>query len=288
MSTDAPEWVLRHAPDPLLDGLAFLVYSNLFVATAATCVALTTTLLADLQPEPLPLFIVFGAAMFVYSVDRVADVESDERTAPRRASFLRSRGWLWLALGIGLYLAGVGTAAVLSVPYAELLAIPVGVVFAYSLAGAKRLLLLKNLLVGLSWALIPLGVGVYYGALRSAEVLSLAGVVFATVTAAAALFDVRDLQSDRVEGVRTVPLVVGPRRTRIGAAVTTVGVAVCVVAAVGLDVLPASFLLLLAYLGYVLAYVPFATPERGSLFYGFVIDGEHVFLAAVVVAAELL
>ena len=50
--------------------------------------------------------------------------------------------------------------------------------------------------------------------------------------------------------------------------------------------LPRRFLVLLAFNTYVGCYVPLATRDRGALFYGFVIDGEHVFLVALVIALD--
>jgi hypothetical protein len=65
-----------------------------------------------------------------------------------------------------------------------------------------------------------------------------------------------------------------------------VGIAVVGIVAVG--VVSRRFLVLLGFLAYVAAYTPFATEDRGPLFYGFVIDGEHIFLTLLVIAMEAL
>jgi 4-hydroxybenzoate polyprenyltransferase len=61
-----------------------------------------------------------------------------------------------------------------------------------------------------------------------------------------------------------------------------------VVALVAAGVLSPEYLVVLAVQFYVGAYIPFATPGCTPLFYGFVVDGEHVFLAALVALLELL
>lgn len=270
-----------------LEGILLaLVHSNLLIALAATSWVVTTSLLIDRPLDPVPIFIVFAATLFVYSLNRITDIEEDIRNVPGRAAFTRRYGRLWLALGIVLYLTAVAIAVVLSLPRAEFLALPLVVALLYSTAGLKRLLLVKNLLVGVSWGVIPLGVGVYFGALGSIEIRFLFGYVAAMLTIAAVVFDLKDIEGDRAEGIRTVPNQFGPRRTRRWSAVAAAAVAAVVVFAVYVGVLSSTFLVLLTLNGYVLAYSLVASPDYGPLFYGFVVDGEHVFLAAIVLAFE--
>jgi 4-hydroxybenzoate polyprenyltransferase len=267
-------------------GLRFLVHSNLFISLATVSVALTTVLLADLPLEPLPLFIVFAATMFVYTVNRFTDLEEDERNVPRRAAFTKRYGQLWLAVGVGLYVAAIAIAVALGVSGAVYMLLPLVVVFLYSVGGVKGVFLVKNLVVGFAWGAIPLGVGYYYDQLYSPGILFLFAYVTIMLTIAAVIFDVKDIEGDRAEGIPTVPNLFGPRWTRIPSLVATVAVAAGVVALVGSGMLPRRFLVVLAMNAYVVAYIPFATPDRGPLYYGFVVDGEHVFLAAVVIVLE--
>lgn len=285
MSNSALVRRIRRALDPLVAVIAVLVHSNVFIALSATSVAVTTMVLADLPIDLLALFIVFAVTLFVYSLDRVIDLDTDARNVPKRAAFVRRYGTIVLALGIGLYLIAIGVAIAWDLPRAEFLALPLIVVALY-VAGGKQILLVKNLLVGLAWGIIPLGVGVYYGALWTVEILFLFAFVSVMLTVAAAIFDVKDIEGDRATGVRTIPVVYSSRATRVGAAAVTLVVATVVVGLVAAGVLDRGFLTLLGFLGYVLAYVPFATPDRGGLFYGFVVDGEHVFLAVLVLVTQ--
>ena len=268
--------------------LEFLVHSNVFISVAATSVALSTMLLVGLAPDPLALFIVFAATLFVYSLNRITDIEEDRENVPGRADFTERYGRILLAVGVALYLLAVGGAVVLGLPGAPFLALPAVAAALYSLFHVKRILLVKNLIVGVSWGVIPLGVGVYYGTGPRAGIVVLSALFTIMLTVAAAVFDVKDIEGDREEGIRTAPIVFGVRATRIGALVVTVAVAIGIVALVRSGVLARRFLVLLGFLAYVAAYTPFATRDRGPLFYGFVIDGEHVFLAALVVAMEAL
>jgi 4-hydroxybenzoate polyprenyltransferase len=273
---------------PLVAALAFLVHSNLFISAAATGVALSTMLLAGLSPDPIALFIVFAATLFVYSLNRITDLDEDRTNVPNRADFTERYGRPILVAGVTLYLAAIGAAFALGLPGAPFLVLPAAAAALYSLFRVKRLLLVKNLIVGISWGIIPLGVAVYYGIGLTPEIAVLSAFFTVMLTVAAAVFDIKDIEGDRAEGIRTVPIAFGLRKTRLGALAVTAIVAVCVGVLVAVGVVPRRFLVLLAFLGYVAAYVPFATQDRGSLFYGFVIDGEHVFLAALVIAMQLV
>lgn len=263
-----------------------LVYSNVFISLATTSVAVTTILLADQPLEAFPLIVVFAATMFVYTVNRFTDLAEDERNVPGRASFTRRYGLGWLVAGVGIYGLVVAIAVALGQPGAIYLLAPLVAAILYSVVGIKRILLVKNLFVGAAWACIPLGVGYYYGILQTPEILVLAGYVGAMITVAAAVFDVKDIEGDRREDISTVPILLGPRRTRLGAQVANVLIAGALCAVVVVGVVPATFLAVVAMNGYVAAYIPFAHPDHGPLFYGFVVDGEHVFLAAVVLVLE--
>jgi len=268
--------------------LRFLVHSNLFISLSTVSVVVTTVRLAELPLEPLPLFIVFAVTMFVYTVNRFTDLEEDEQNVPRRAAFTKRYGRLWLAAGVALYVAAIAIAVALGLPGAIYMFLPLAVVLLYSVGGVKQVFLVKNLVVGFAWGAIPLGVGYYYDRLASVEILFLFAYVTVMITIAAVIFDVKDIEGDRAENIPTVPNLFGPRATRLASLVATVAVAAAVVALVASGVVPAEFLVVLAMNAYVCAYIPFATPDRGPLYYGFVVDGEHVFLAAVVLVLEWL
>ncbi|WP_247728516.1 UbiA family prenyltransferase [Halovivax limisalsi] len=263
-----------------------LVHSNVFISLAATSWVVTTIVLADLPVDPLPLCIVFAVTLFVYSLNRFTDIDEDEFNVPGRATFTKQYGRATVLVGLLGYLLVVAVGIYRDIPRVELLLAPLVVISLYSIVGLKRLLLVKNLLVGLAWAGIPLGVGVYYGVARTTEILVLTGYVLAMLTIAAVIFDLKDIVGDRREGIRTIPRVVGTRWTRLGCAAATICVGLALVLVVAIGLVGPRYLVLLALSGYVLAYSLLADPDATPLFYGFVVDGEHVFLAAIVVALE--
>ena len=263
------------------------VHTNLVVSLAATSVAVTTAVLVDAPLDPLALLVVFAATMFVYTADRVADVDADAANLPGRAAFARRYGRPLLAASTVLYAVAVALAATRGVRYAEFLALPVVAVAVYSGLRAKRVFLAKNLLVGAAWAAVPLGVGAHARRLGDPQVWLLASWVGAVITVAAVVFDVKDVPGDRAAGIDTIPVRCGPATARRVATVANAVLAATVLALVATGVVPSCFLVLLALHAYVAAYVPFATPDRSALFYGLVVDGEHVVLVLVVLGLRV-
>lgn len=273
-------------PSFLAASLRALVHSNVFISLSATSVALSTVLLAGLAVDPIPLFIVFAVTMFVYSYNRIADFAEDKQNIPGRASFIGRYGKALLAVGIVLYVLATVLAVLEGIPGAPAMGIPLAVAVLYSVVGLKKVLLVKNVLVGVSWGLIPLGIGVYYGVLWTTDVLFLAVFFGAMLTIAAAVFDIKDIEGDSAAGISTFPVRYSPAFTRRLAIGATAGVSLVVVGLVLAGVLDVMYTLLLVFTGYVIGYSLVATPERGPLFYGFVIDGEHIVLALLLLASE--
>lgn len=244
-------------------------------------------LLAGLPPAPLPPGTVFAVTLFVYSFNRLADRSEDTQNLPGRAAFVTAYGDLLLAVGTVLYLAAFAAALARQTPGTPALAVPAVVAVLYSVVGVKRILLVKNLLVGFSWGLIPLGVGVYYDVPWSVDVLFMFAFITVMVTIAAAVFDIKDIEGDRAEGIRTVPLVLGVDRTRRLAATMSAVVGLGVGGLLLAGILPARYAVLLGFVAYVAGYSLLARRDRTPLFYGFVIDVEHGLLALVLLTIEL-
>lgn len=265
-----------------LRAVLYLVHSNVFISFATTSIALSTILLTGLPIEYIPLFIVFAATLFVYNLNRFTDRVEDARNNPERAEFFSAYGRYWLLIGVVVYVASIGIGIWLSLPMVEFLLLPLVVGFVYSVFRAKELLLIKNLLVGVSWGIIPLGVGAYYGALCRVEIVFFAGYIASMIFIAAVIFDIKDITGDKKAGVRTIPILIGPARTRQLALVSTFLVAGIVLLLVAFSVIPLHNLVVLAVNGYVASYIPFAKESHGPLFYGFIVDGEHIFLGILV------
>lgn len=263
-----------------------LVHSNLAIAASAAGVALTTVVLTGLPREPLPVLFVFVAAWFTYTTNRFTDRIEDARNLPERAQFIRRYGKPLLVTAGVAYAAFVGLTAYFAPRMLPFLALPVIGILAYARHAIKRHAAIKNGAVGAIWAAIPVGLGVYYGAGLDSTLGLIALVIFWHIVLAAALFDIKDVAGDEAIGSRTLPIVLSPDTTR---QIVMVGsLFLLMVIGVGTVALGHHLAVLGVYPLHLVVFAPQATEDRGALFYGLVIDGEHLIVAALAIVVVVM
>ena len=201
-----------------------LLYSSVYLAVIAMAEVVLVTELLGLPLTPAP--IVAGLLTFaVYGNDRLADLETDAKTAPARTAFVRRYQdgfYVLAAIAYGLAVA----LSVLGGPLSFGLSLLPGafwVLYACdwmpSLPGGtqrlKDIFLLNSTLVAVAWALVIVFLPLTY---VGAPVSPTVGVVFLFFVLATfvntEIPNVRDKEGDSEIGVRTLPVVVGVRRTK--------------------------------------------------------------------------
>ena len=251
-----------------------LVHANVIISFAATGVGVTSVVVLDLPLELLPLGFVFSATLLAYTLNRRWDREEDAANLPGRTAFFATYGSRIMVLAGLAYVAVAAAIGVFRPRVLPVALAPIVAVWVYSAVGFKRIFLLKNVFVGLVWATIPVALAMYYGHGFSRAAVLLAAVIAVSLTVAAALFDIKDINGDRAAGITTLPTAVGPRRTR---QIASIGLLVMLpIIATGVLVETRRFAILSIYVIYLAPCIPFATTDRGPLFYGLVVDGEHI------------
>jgi len=109
---------------------------------------------------------------------------------------------------------------------------------------------------------------VYYDVPWSVDILFMFAFITMMVTIAAAVFDIKDIEGDRAEGIRTVPLVLGVDRTRRLAAAASAVVGLGVGGLLLAGILSARYAVLLGFVAYVAGYSFLARRDRTPLFTG--------------------
>ena len=110
---------------------------------------------------------------------------------------------------------GYALAATVSLIFFLALLVPLALSLLYSV-GSKRLIgligtrnlkqkvLLKNVSISFGWSLIPILVGFYFGAF-DVPLLLLGPFIFLRLMTNTIIFDIRDTEGDRENGVKTLP-----------------------------------------------------------------------------------
>jgi 4-hydroxybenzoate polyprenyltransferase len=280
--------------------MRLLIYSNLYIALAATLLAQSSYWLIGVEARWDTLSVlVFSATLLVYNLDRLVSAsEEDQVQGTERHRWIHRRSkMLWGLAGAGALGSVVSLVLVKPVLWKAL--IPLGVVsLAYSLPilvggeGRKRLKELPGLkifVIAMVWtAVTVLLPALNAGAdILSPDVLLLSGERFLYIFAITLPFDVRDIRRDEASGITTLPMLLGVKRTRdLSLALMGVFAGIC---AVHYGLSPGDFGVSMAVFAALTAcLLGFSRPQRGELYYVGLLDGTMFLYVGAVVLPHLL
>lgn len=207
--------------------MRFLIYSNLYIAVAATLLTQASYWLLGVDPRWDALSVlVFSATLLVYNLDRLVSASEEDKVAgSERHVWIRDHAnMLWGLAGLG----AIGCVVSLFLLDRSLWTVLIGLgvlSFAYSLpvvaggAGRKRLKEvpgLKIFVISLVWAAVTALLPALNAGLPvlGADVVALTGERFIYIFAITLPFDVRDIVRDDASSITTIPMVLGVGRTR--------------------------------------------------------------------------
>lgn len=199
---------------------SFMSVSSLFIGLTGFFQTMGGCILLATDPSISSCTSVFLMAFSVYSLNKLTDIKEDAVNTPERLRFLKGRERLVLAYSLGAYLLS-GIIAFFDNPWGiPIILIPIAANAVYGsklIPGIPRLKdipVVKNLFVALSWALVC----VLLPAIHMSETayIPVALIIYFMVVkdfVNTTLFDVRDIKGDKENGIRTIPVLLGQKRT---------------------------------------------------------------------------
>ncbi len=207
--------------------LRFFLQSNLYVAGGAGCLSYAAAVLQGIKPKLADFFITFFYVFAMHVLNRYADKASRFNYPSRAALYERYRFGFFLAS-----LSGVSAALIIanaqskSVFFALLAMTGLGLLYSVRIFPESWLRVVrvaklqdipasKTIFVAGGWSVVA----TLLPALREGNNLNFKAffafaAVFALVFLRSALFDIVDIQGDRLVGEETLPIVIGEKRTR--------------------------------------------------------------------------
>jgi 4-hydroxybenzoate polyprenyltransferase len=198
----------------------FLMVSSLIIATTGFFETYIGYLLLDVRPNVMVCFAVFLMTFSIYSLDKITDSNEDSINMPERQRFLPGRKRYILYYSLAAY-ALSALITLLDKPLAlPIIFIPLAANAVYGsriIPDAPRLKdvpVVKNLVVAISWALVTTLLPAMNMAEKSSLVIaSVFYFMLAKVFINAVLYDIRDIKGDKEMGIRTMPVLLGSRKT---------------------------------------------------------------------------
>ncbi|KLK88046.1 hypothetical protein SZ63_02955 [Methanoculleus sediminis] len=246
-------------------------------------------LLHGLPFDPVAAAILMLVVFAVYNLNRKTDEDEDAINHTERYAFTKEYEVVLFRSAVGAYvialclsgIQGLGSLFVTTVPLVA------GIVYSVPLFPArfgfrrlKEVPLMKSLVVALSWAFPPALLPVCHAGLPASAATGIVGIFFFfLVFINTVVFDIRDVEGDLASGVKTLPTIIGPKRTLLLLTAINVTVGGVLVLAAGL--LPGfhPVLLLAAGIGYVQGYLLcFHQLVKEKLLFELLADGQFILL----------
>jgi 4-hydroxybenzoate polyprenyltransferase len=197
-----------------------LAYANIIISLGPVAFVYLITRLLQLPSEPLMFIIAFLIAFFVYSFNRLTDIKEDIINNPERAEFFKKRAYLFISIGIIALILALFLAILKSLLVFTIVLLPAIFVTIYSIKWIpqkqkrlKEIFLIKNILVSLGWFLISLFVAAYVN-IFSIGILIIGLFIFLRIFIGCIMFDVRDIEGDKIHRIYTIPIKFGIKKTR--------------------------------------------------------------------------
>jgi len=275
--------------------MEYLVYSSVYLSFAAGAMVLISSILHQVTFS----FIVSGLGMLItysiYNLNRKTDESEDAINHSHRYAFTKKYEKILYLSGIGAYLLALVLSGFYGISVILVSAIPLLLGLIYSMPilpkkfryrRLKEIPVVKSLLVAIAWALPPALLPIYVsGATPSLVTLAVILFFFSLVFINTVLFDIRDMEGDRANCVRTIPVLLGIPRTKTLLTWVNIIFGISVLSLLLIShISPIYICLIVTGMIYAQAYIlQFHTVSTGNLRCDVIADGQFIVLGLLMI-----
>lgn len=200
--------------------LKFLISSSIFLSINGALKVLFAQLLYNIFA--IDIIIASSFAVYsIYSLNKLTDIKEDMINSPDRVKIIEKRKNIFTTSVVISFFIAIVLGLLRSFSCVMILFFPLfcGVLYSIRFPGMPRLKDItgvKNIIIALSWgvgsSMLPVIVMEEIPYMRTMLLLYFFSVKSFINSL---LFDLRDIEGDRISGVRTIPVVIGRRKTEI-------------------------------------------------------------------------
>ncbi|MHC1576281.1 MAG: UbiA family prenyltransferase [Methanosarcinaceae archaeon] len=201
-----------------------LIYTSIYLSFAGVAMGYISCMLHGIPFNWQVFAVMFLVTYSVYNIDRKADEEEDSINHSQRYAFTKRYEKFLFSSSVIAYVTALGISASFGLGAVLIASIPLVSGLLYSFTWLPRSFKYrrlkevpsgKNLVIALAWSLTPALLPLqFYGS--SADMLSFITILFffTLVFINSAVFDMRDIEGDRISGIVTIPVLLGAQRTK--------------------------------------------------------------------------
>jgi 4-hydroxybenzoate polyprenyltransferase len=285
----------------IIKKLSLFAYSNIYLALGAAFLSYASSILLIGTSEFSSLFTVFLMTFSMYTMNRITDFKEDLINHPERSRFIKKFGKILRVLAVLSYvlvfiISAVKGGLTFLPPF---IVIIFGFLYSYPWIPKKSgryrrlkdIVIIKNLTVSVMWAVTTVLVPVFYSYYNfSYSVLVVFLFVIFRLMINTVLFDARDVEGDKKEGVNTIPMVLGIGKSKLLLYLLNLTISVIIIISVFYGVLPflAYFLLLSSAYAHIYIYLFEKKNISKGLLCDIVIDGEYILIGIYIFIGNLI
>lgn len=247
-------------------------------------IIVSVNLIADLPQVVILPLILYLISQVVYTYNRIRELNSDEQTNPERVDHIKKsyksfkiRFFIYLiSLLVSTVIAGTNTFY-----FASFITIG-GILYTEvfkKLGITKYLVGLKAIYISTFWALSTFIVPIYNNLPLNNLFIWLSVFVFIRFLVSTIFFDLKDIQSDKINGIRTIPILLGGNTTLILLHILNAFTFLFILFLVYSVNFPKEFLIMSFFLVYSLIYLiatPYLSSKKLRLLSYVLVDGEYI------------
>lgn len=198
----------------------FLVNTNLYISACSFFYTLFCCKLLEIENSKALSysFLVALSVFVIYCVQRLYFIVVSPPVTRREHWYHTNRWWLWILViiaSIKLTDSIFSLSPKLILYFAPFAAL--SLLYYLGPIPLRKVFMLKGFVIGIVWAAVCVAVPFYFfeSAVTFTKAACLAGAAFLFVAALCIPFDIRDIEDDFKKGIRSMPLVIGEKRSKI-------------------------------------------------------------------------
>ena len=198
--------------------VSFLAISSIFIAINASLVAYFSFLLYEVRVD-FNLLLASGLLTFtVYNLDKLTGIKEDSVNVPERAGFIEKNKNSVILATITAYIIALSLSFLQNHFAISIILFPlfIGVMYSIKISSfrLKDITAVKNIVIALSWSVVGAFLPLAISFCDYFLIFLIFYFFFTKLFINTVLFDVRDIKGDKMNGVKTIPVVFGRKRTK--------------------------------------------------------------------------
>jgi 4-hydroxybenzoate polyprenyltransferase len=258
------------------------VYGSHLVALGDVIALYVLAVVLNIQVTISFFIVVYLSILAINFLNRYEDIDQDMTSNPERSKsvnkYFKFTPYIMVALtvvpvGITTYYAPISAIIFM------LFLFGIGILYSVLLKNVtKQILGFKDIMTALPYALLVIFMTLYYSASITFAVVLITVFYFIRMFINTTFFDIKDIKSDKKEGLKTFPVVFGENKTKLFLIIINLLSIVPILIGIYINVLPLYSIFICLTVVYALLYLEKSKIfKKQSTLYNVIVDGEFIF-----------